>query len=293
MSNGRGLWGQVSWGLLVAGAGVFLLLTTLGVIPGTFWLALLPFWPVLLIALGVRFMFERSIPALALLSPLLILGVMVYVAMAGPGPRTSDDWMPISIERAEGIERLRLTGDLHMAKVKLEGRAMAPGTLIEGRAAVDDERSANARLYDRGDEARIRLGDRRDHAVRVVGPWALGRDVWEMAVPTDLPLSIDLESAGTSGEFDLRSVDVRRIKLDGALNDLAIHLGKPTRDTRIEFEGAFHRIDLYVPADTRVYSGSDGFMNDISGRRKRPRNDDAAYRVFVEGAFNRVKVRSR
>ena len=66
MSRNGAIWGQISWGILFAGFGVFLLLTTLGIIPATFWLALLPFWPVLLIAIGLRFIFERSgVPALS------------------------------------------------------------------------------------------------------------------------------------------------------------------------------------------------------------------------------------
>ena len=42
------------------GFGVFLMLTTLGVLPWSFWLDVARLWPVLLIGMGLRLIFERS-----------------------------------------------------------------------------------------------------------------------------------------------------------------------------------------------------------------------------------------
>ena len=281
----------LSQGILVLGVGVFLLLTTIGVIPPSFWFALLPYWPVLLIAVGLKFIFERSpAPALTLLSPIAILAAMTYVAM-GETERVSHDWMPILVERDADFETLRLSGDLHMARVQIDAEPMT--ALLQGRASVGDEGRAEMRTYDRDGNARVRLGARRDEKYPLIVFGGLERDRWEMSVPTDLPLTIDLDAAGQAGEWNLADADVRHIEVDGALNDLDITLGVPTRDTRIEFEGAFQQVNLYVPANVRVYSGSDGFANTVSGRSQRPRNDDPAYRLFVDGAFNRVKVRNR
>ena len=75
MSDPRRAWRRISRGLIMAGLGVFLLLNTTGVVPWSFWLLLLPLWPVCLIAIGLRLVFERSrFAAGVLLSPLLLLG---------------------------------------------------------------------------------------------------------------------------------------------------------------------------------------------------------------------------
>lgn len=290
------MWDTVSTGILLAGVGVFLLLTTLGTVPGTFWLALIPFWPVLLVSLGIKLIFERSsLPYLTLLGPVLVLATMAYVATTRPA-RSAGTWMPIAVARAEGVNRLRLTGDVHMATLNMKSNPALAGTgLLEGRAAVDDEDMAATSVYDRGSEARVNLGRRgRDgrHSVRFYGPWALGRYEWDLGVAPDLPLSVDLDMAGTTGEIDLHDVDVREIRLEGAFNDLDLHLGPPSGNTRIVLEGAFQRLDVHVPRNVRVLYGEDGFMNSVHRRASRPRNDDPVYRLFVDGAFNRVGVRN-
>ena len=75
MSETRIVWGRVSRGLSYIGCGVFFLLTTQGFLYRGFWLDALAYWPVLLIALGLRLMFQHSrTPWAVLISPLVIMG---------------------------------------------------------------------------------------------------------------------------------------------------------------------------------------------------------------------------
>jgi hypothetical protein len=53
-------WPKVAEGLNLVGIGCFLLATTMGLLPWSFWLDAVAFWPVLIIAVGVRVAFERS-----------------------------------------------------------------------------------------------------------------------------------------------------------------------------------------------------------------------------------------
>ena len=60
MSESRIVWRRVSRGLTYIGFGVFFFLSTQGLLHQGFWLDALAFWPVVLIALGLRLMFERT-----------------------------------------------------------------------------------------------------------------------------------------------------------------------------------------------------------------------------------------
>ena len=94
MSSAPIAWRRVARGLNVIGVGVFLLLSTQGLLHPGFWLDAVAFWPVLLIALGLRLMFERSrAPWAVLLSPLLVVGTLSYVAW-GPADPVATDWEP-------------------------------------------------------------------------------------------------------------------------------------------------------------------------------------------------------
>ena len=53
-------WWRVAQGLQLAGFGVFLLLTTQGLLRWSFWAEAASFWPVLLVGAGLRLVFERS-----------------------------------------------------------------------------------------------------------------------------------------------------------------------------------------------------------------------------------------
>ena len=75
-------WRRAARGLTLIGIGVFLLLNTTGLLPWSFWGDLLDYWPVLLVAIGIRMVFDRSAaPWLALLGPVLSLATMTWVAV--------------------------------------------------------------------------------------------------------------------------------------------------------------------------------------------------------------------
>jgi len=278
-------WRRASRGLLVMGFGTFLLLNTTGNLPWSFWLRLLPLWPVCLIAIGLRLVFERSrLPIGILLSPVLLLGTMSWVAAAGP-PVTSWEHGSLNLraERPPDVQRWTLEGNLAYGVLDLTGRPLPGETLVAGEATGG---RGTPRLRASGGRslARVRFWQNEHHTISILGEEWSG---WRLRLAEDLPVAVDLEMALAEGNFDLSTVPVTGIDIDGAFNSLALRLGVPERDVVIRLEGAFTGYHLQVPEGVPVRVQTDGVLNVISGSRGGP---GPGYRIRLRGAFNHLDI---
>jgi len=159
MSGSRIAWRRVSRGLSFIGFGVFLFLSTQGLVHRGFWMDALAYWPVLLIALGLRVMFDRSkAPWGVLLSSLVIMAPLSFVAWRGPEPPPAD-WQTVEAVRDPHVETWSLDARMALADLDFRAGSVAPGMLLQGRMAPSNRGSV--RLVGRGDSARVSLHD--DH----------------------------------------------------------------------------------------------------------------------------------
>ncbi len=289
MSESHFVWRRLSRGLAFMGLGVFCLLSTQGLLHRGFWLDALAFWPVLLITFGLRLIFARSrTPWAVLLSPLIIMSTLGYVAWRGPEPQ-STDWTPVQAVRDPQVETWTLEARVALAELHLRAGSVAPGVLLQGRTTPST--AGSVRVSDRGDSSRVSLGSRR---------WRSGgvhllpgtRQVWDMDVADTLPMALRLSTAFAEGELDLQSTEVTRVDQEGAFNDLTLRLGEPRTDTPVNLEGAFNHLELVVPENTPVRVSRDGFINLVDRRPNSGTLNGPAYRLRSNGAFNRVVIRS-
>jgi len=288
MTAPRVLWRRMSRGLLLAGFGFFLLLTTTGFLPRFFWLNALRFWPILLIGLGVRLVFERSrAPWAILLSPLLILGTMTWVAAATPEPWTGS-WDTVRVERPDTTEKWRVRGRMVFASVDLAARPLEEGLLVTGRTAGMGPDVVTSSNWSRGMIVDL---DGDVHGWIWPDTGAQSRR-WELELSDRYPVSLDFDAAFASGTLDFESATVPGVGLDGAFNDLTLRLGTPASSSRIDLDGAFNRIELVVPPGTPVSVRTEGPLNMIRGRERTRGTAGPGWILNVEGAFNRVVVRS-
>ncbi len=285
-------WVRVSRGFYFLGFGTFLLLTTQGVLPVSFWGEVLAYWPVLLVAIGIRLLFQHSAaPGLVLLGPVLVLGTLMYVAMRVPGrDDAARDWMPLRVEAASGVPEYTLEGRLAMARVDVTSRHLERGVLAEGRATEAGRQSV--RVEEDGEAGRVRITNSWHKGVNLAFPGRGAR--CELGVTGAVPVTIDFDLAFTTTRIDVAAGPLRRGRVDGAFNDLTLRLGEPSEDVRLNLKGAFNHVVIEVPRATPVRVSSDGFLNLVDGRRrdKRPPGGNPGYRVGLDGAFNRLVVRS-
>lgn len=280
-------WRRVARGLHWIGFGVFLLLTTLGILPWSFWLRAAEFWPVLLIGLGLRMMLARRVPALALVSPLVIHGTLALLALSGDRGWGSLDWKPVNVTRGEAAERWLLDGELAFTHIDIRAADLEPALLATGRAMV----LGDGEPVTMSGEAvpRVLLAVPQDEWRFIVG--RPPRQAYELEVAAALPMRLDLESAFTWGTIDLSQGSLSGAALDGAFNDTTLMLGAPREEVRVDYEGAFNNFEMVVPDEVPVSVSSDGFLNIVDGRPRRDRTGPG-YRLRVDGAFNRIVIRA-
>jgi hypothetical protein len=234
-------------------------------------------------------MFERSrAPYGVLLSPLLVMATLSYVAWRGGEP-VSMQWKRVEAERPQHAASWRLEADVALSRFDLRAGGVAPGMLLQGRTAPSDRGSVS--VSDRGDSSRVRLRDGGPgfHRVHVI-PGVRHR--WDVEIADDLPLTLSVDAAFARGDLELEPIEVRRVDLESAFSDLTMRLGAPAMETRIDLDGAFNHLELVVPAGTPVRFSTDGFVNLVDRRSPSAHRTGPGYRLRSDGAFNRVVVRS-
>lgn len=280
-------WKPVARGATLIVLGSFLLLTAQGALPWSFWLEALSYWPVILLAHGLRLILDRRAPWAALIPPVLLLGTLTYVATRQPeaGPQ---EFTPLLAERPEDLERWELSARMVLADLELTARPMPERILAEGRAAVRGSHEFDVSRT--GNAARLKVAS-------PAGGWPFphahgGRERWEIGLSHDLPLALDLDLAFTGGVAELTTLRLSRLSLEGAFNDLTLRLGEPTTNVRIDIEGVSNQVKLIVPSSTPVRVSTDGILNRVRGRPKAEGLEGPSYRLDVDGVLNRVTVES-
>ena len=251
-----------------------------------FWFQLMAFWPVILVAIGVRLIFDRSrYPWAVLLSPLLMLGTMLWVAVRGPAMRAVGPSVVLAAERPDNIERWTFDARLSYGELDVDSARTLPDKLIRGRA-VGGRGGHPLRVFTGDDSARVRLGEMSRRIV-VMGVPLHRWSSWSVDMTPDLPVAVDLRLVMVNGDLDLTDVPVTSMDLEGAFNRIRIELGRPTRDVRLELEGAFSRYVIVVPRSVPVRLRTDGLLN-VGGSSRG--GEGPGYRVNVDGAFNTIDI---
>jgi hypothetical protein len=217
-----------------------------------------------------------------------VLGTLTWVALAPPSVSYGER-IEVHADRPEATDNWLLEGTVVFSALQVSAGDLPADRLLDGTAISYGD--PWVRTTPSPGQTRVRLDGARNGVDVHFFPGRGQR--WDLTVADDLPLQLDLDLAFDRGELDLSRVEVTRIDLHGAFNDLRLRLGAPARDVRVNVEGAFNALTLVVPDEVPVRTDTDGFLNLIGRRRDRPAGGAAGYRLRVEGAFSRTRVRSR
>lgn len=281
-------WRRAAEGLQLAGIGVFLLLTTQGVLPWSFWMEAASFWPVLLVSFGLRLIFERSrTPWAVLLSPLVVIGTLGWIARGGQGTGLPEqEWVSRSVARPEGAERCTFVAHLAGARIDLTSAVLAEGVLAEGRSATRDGRGG-LDLRRSGSMPVVRLDEGRRELL-ALGPRR--RQVWDLRLDETLPVRLDLGGAFLGGHLDLTRGRLTELEVEGVGNDFEARLARPESDVTLRLKGVFNELRLVVPVSTPVRVRAEGPFNSVDRGGTAATDGRPGYDVRVEGVMNRVVV---
>ncbi len=283
-------WSRVASGLNLTGIGFFLLLTTRGNLAWSFWAEAITFWPVLLIAGGLRVLFERTrYPWAVLFSPIVVLGTLSFLAWRGPDVMPLS-WGELSAERPAEMERWTLSGQLAFAELEVEGRDTDEAQLAAGRMSPAE--GGRLRVSERDGRAIVRARRERPGRGNVILLLPRDQQRWELGVSQKFPMRIDMDLAAVEGSVRVAETPVERVEIEGAFNRLRLELGAPAENVRLDLGGAFNDFELVVPRDTGVRVTTDGPLNVVDGRSEQPAEDGPRYLVRMNGLCNRIVVSS-
>jgi hypothetical protein len=283
-------WRRATDGIQLAGFAVFLLLNTTGVLPWSIWLDAIALWPVLLMSAGLRMAVDRSrAPWLQLLSPVLVLGALSWLAFSAHRPILSArDWTAVSLPRADGVDRMRLEGQLLGTRFAAVAAPLGPGALVEGRMASRRGTARIAAPVD-GTTAELRVeGPRRG------GPWLWApgaSDQWDLRLDGSLPLTVKLGGAMSRVDLDLSAGRLERGAVEGVFIGTDLRLPRPERDTEVKIAGVFNAVTISVPEGTPVRVHGPGLPFNIIDRGAH--GSGPGYDVNLGGIFSAATVETR
>ena len=286
---------KVEWKRAADGIGLcvwatFLLLTTTGVLPWSFWMDAISLWPLLIMSAGIQITFEKTrTPWLVLLGPAVVLAGLVWVA-TGPNPDlSSGNWKSEGpLPRPEGAKHVKLDLELLGTRLAVEARDVEAGALADARSI---ERSEKTQLQvDRQDDvARLRLDTGKSGVPFVPGH----KQRFDLGVPRDLPVTLRLKGAMSRTNLDLGDGLLEGGSIEGAFLATQLVLPPVEQTVKIVQKGAFCALRINVPDGTPVNVRGNRFPFNIVKRDIKGAPGRAGYEIQLEGVFSAIALEVR
>lgn len=285
--------GGVVGPILLIAAGVFFLLSNLGVISWSFWDAVWRLWPIALIAVGLDMLVGRRSLLASLIVAVITLGLLVAgffflgVGGAAGGEITDSVAQPLS-----GAERAEVVLGFGVGRATLGALPAGSENLIEGRIERPDD--GNVRVEQThemdGDVAIYRL--RTEGSFRMV-PFFGRRDgdwIWDLQLSPDVPMDLTVNTGVGRTTLDLRDLTLDELHVDTGVGETLVMLpGEGQLDAAVNGGVGELIIEIPdgIPARIDVDTGLGG--TDVEGDFDRegdvyisPGYDDALDRINLE-----------
>ena len=201
-------------------------------------------------------------------------------ALPARGPLASRSRDP-----AGGGPERDFAANLAAARLHLVSAADVPADrLVDGRALRGAD-SARLEIEKDGSIARVRLeGGKLRGIVFVPRP----RDYWDLRLPRELPVSVQVRGAGVGARLDFTAGGFRGARAEGVFIGLDARLPAPRRDTEVTIDGVFNSLTLHVPEGTPVRVHGQGLPFNAIERGLPGIPGRPGYDVRAKGIFSAV-----
>jgi hypothetical protein len=246
--------GRIFWGVIIITAGILLLLDRLGLLPTGFNAI---FWPLVLIALGISFLFGP--------------------AFRRRSQRSEQLSIPLENTASAEIKLNHGAGRLHLHSTDM------PGVLLEGsfRGEMNHEVRHNP------DRTIVKLSS--DAFVTpFMGPYDRS---WDIGIARSLPLELTLQGGASENDLDLTALRVTKLHIETGASSTRVRLPAEAGFTRVEVESGAASVVIHVPEGVAARIHTSGGLSSININTQRfPRVNGTYQSPDYDSAENRIEM---
>jgi hypothetical protein len=266
--------------LLLIGLGILFLLTNAGQVDARAWTRLVALWPLALVLLGADLLLrERWSLLLLVVQIVAIAGALVY-AIGGATPVVPFGTNSTTVGR-EDARSLAL--DL----------TYGAGALVVHGGATDLVAVSSTQK-----DVRVRdVQHSGTSATVVIAPVDFvfgGPDrTWDIAVPSDMPVSLAVNAGAGDVELDLRNVQLRSLTISSGASDLTVRLAAPRGDVPVTISTGMSSVNITVDGGAAYRLQSTGGLVSVTGQTETSSYVSASDRftIHYSGGMSSVTIR--
>jgi hypothetical protein len=280
--------------LILLGAGVLLLLNNLQIVPWSVWREIWPYWPLLLVLLGVEALVTGRVAWGTLVLLVLLLPVLGFAVTASSFASRWHDETRGDVARRTSSFHYPLDGAT-AATIQLEyGAGALDIRPLEGPPPSDT--LASGQVFGHGG-ARVEARSTLQNGRRTLqlspghpgGMFDLGR--LELLLTPAVPIDLQIEAGAAETTLNLETLRVPNLTLETGASQTRIVL--PARgETRAQIEGGAAAIEITVPQNVAARILVDGGPNRVQIDEQRFPRQRGEYRSpDFDTATDRVTLR--
>jgi hypothetical protein len=266
--------GSITGALFLIGIGVLFLLGTLRPEFNPWW-ALMRYWPVILILLGLGKIWDayriRHNPGLERDSGALgtVLAVLLFLAFIGialwmgrGGAATNHDAQTVELQGAKTVD-----ADVEMPAGTLDLRGGSNRLLDADFSFRESEGKPHVDYTVTGGQGQLAVTQNEKHL-----HFAGRRSDWKLRFANDVPLDLKVSLGAGKSDLKLRDMDVTHLEIHIGVGQMDLDLtGQRKSDLQVELEGGVGQARILLPRDVGVQAhvsggigsvGSDGLKRD-------------------------------
>jgi hypothetical protein len=279
--------------LILLSAGVLLLLNNLQIVPWSIWRDIWPYWPVLLVLLGLEAIATGRVAwgtlvLLVLLLPIIWIGVAAsdLVSRWNDATQSNAPGAPLARQPLDGATSASVEveyggGALNIGPLPPE---LAAETLADGQVFGHSGHRFDAQSTVRNGRRVLQISP--SHVGNMFG---LGR--LDLRLTPDIPIDLKVEAGATESTLNLETLRVPNLSIETGASKTRIVL--PARgETAAQIEGGAAGIEIVVPPNVAARVVVDGGPNQVQIDEQRFPRQRGEYRsANFETATDRVTLR--
>ncbi len=241
------------WGLLLITIGVMLLLNNTDHLDWEYWIDLLQWWPLILIAIGIEKIFLHSrLRFISYLSPLILVAAMVYVAFnTGVGYERGDFFSSYRWSQELGSDISRTEAVIKHGESDLY---LKSGNIDKISARINRfTRKPRIDYSESGETASLFIEGRSRYlgGAIVISRRHYNRR-WNVTFARDVTLSLNCIGEDSDVNLNLAKIPVEDIRVENDDGDINIRIGDKCEDVHLTIRGDDARLQLDVPENCGI-----------------------------------------